>query len=267
MPVMVTGASTAAGRAAVAALLGVGGEVRVYADPADGGSVLDGWRAAACKIARGTLDDEGRVEQALEQVHTVAHLASRLTDSADRTLDELAVVVSAAIGAGCRRFIWMSQLQAADPGANPYLRACAEGETLLSAAPMETVVYRCALTYGPEDELTAALAHGAPAGLDGAARHAPLYVEDLAGAVVAADRMSRGGEAADLHLVLGLAGPQDVSLDEFCRLLPATGTGRNSPLPVHVADVLNRDQPRSDDMLGMHGVGPVEGIARMRRRL
>jgi hypothetical protein len=97
MPVLVTGAEHALGRAAVAALHRSGGEVRAYLDPlAAPDGTIDRLRAAGAKVARGTLDDEGFLETALEQVHSVVHTAADVLTGPDAVLDDVASVLSAA---------------------------------------------------------------------------------------------------------------------------------------------------------------------------
>jgi nucleoside-diphosphate-sugar epimerase len=234
------------GRALSAALLAGGGEVRVFLDETNSQpEQTASWRAAGFKTARGALDDEAHLESALTQVHTVVHAGGEPLDDPAAVLDVAAGVLSAAIGAGCRRFAWASQLAAAEPRGNPYLEACAQIELLLAEAPLDTVVIRRALTYGPGDPLTAALASGALAWHPeaAAARHRPLFVGDLAAAVAAADRERRG--VSDSHVVLGLVGPDPIGLGEFARLLGAPAGASGPRLPSHVADLLAREL--SDD--------------------
>jgi nucleoside-diphosphate-sugar epimerase len=244
MPVMVVGAQRALGHSLSAALRDAGGEVRVFLEAdASNAAQAASWRSAGYKTARGALDDEAHLEGSLEQVHTVVHAGGEPLDHPADVLDELAGVLSAAIGAGCRRFVWASQIAAADPRGNPFLQACAQAEELLADAPLETVVIRRDLTYGPGDPLTAALARGGLGRRSPAApaRHRPLFVGDLATAVVVADRERR--HTAGLHVVLAMAGPQTVALGEFARLLGAPPRLRGPGLPGHVVDLLARNTP------------------------
>jgi uncharacterized protein YbjT (DUF2867 family) len=264
MPVMVTAGERAAGRAFAAALLRAGGEVRVFLDAGHSDEEnASACRAAGYKTARGTLDDEGHLELALQEVHTVVHAGGEPLDDPAGVLDDAAGILSAAIGAGCRRFVWASQLAVTDPGGNLYLEACAEVEELLASAPLETVVIRRALTYGPGDPLTAALAGGALARHADVAgtRHLPLYVQDLAAAVVAADRERQ--DARERHVILELAGPDAVTLADFARLLGARRGRRGPGLPAHVLDLLARGigdvAPGTD---GGTDSGVVGGVAR-----
>lgn len=249
MPVLVTGAEHAVGRAALRVLLRAGGEVRAYLDPH---AVRDGLvgelRAAGCKVARGTPDDEGLLELALEQVHTVVHAGADPLVSAEAVLDDAASVLSAALGAGCRRLIVVSHLGVGEPRGNPWLEALAEVEEMLVDAPLETVVIRRTLTYGPDDALTAVLAQSS-AGAAPDAQHEPVWIEDLAAALVAADARDRSGALP--HLQVDLRGPQLTSLAEFVALLGGQvvgglrhriqSPGAGAPVPPHVVELLSRD--------------------------
>lgn len=253
MPVLVTGAEFAEGRAVARALLAGGGEVRVFADPLR--VDIDPLRALGAKVARGQLDDEGLLEMACEQVHTVVHCAAAPLEAPAEVLDGLASVLSAAIGAGCRRLILVSWIGGAGTAWGTAMRAA---EELLVDAPLETVVLRRALTYGPEDPLTEAL--GA-AMVPGTARHAPLLLDDLAAAVATADSLRRGPGAGDAHLLLELAGPDVVTLDE---LAAALAPGRARPLPPHVVELLGKDTPPTAGGLGGSATSLAAGAARVR---
>lgn len=262
MPVLVTGAEAGAGRAVVARLVRAGGEVRAFVDrEATPAAVVEGYRRWGAKVARGALDDEGRLELAMEQAHTVVHTGGGFLDRPAGIVDELAGVISAALGAGCRRVVWLSCLGARAPGANPYLRACAEGEALLAETPVETVVLRRALTYGPHDPLTALLAAGVP-GVDRRARHAPLYLDDLATAVHAADA-GRGAPGAR-HVVVSLAGPDVVALGRLLDDLADLGRAPPVTPPAHLAALLSADLVPEPGALGRTGTPLADGLARTR---
>lgn len=264
MPVLVTGAEAGAGRAVVARLARAGGEVRAYVDrETTPESVVDGYRRWGVKVARGALDDEALLELALQDAHTVVHTGGGPLDRPAVVLDELASVVSAALGAGCRRVIWPSHLGVGGSG-DPYLDACEEGEALLADAPVETIVVRRALTYGPHDPLTALLGARLDGvdGVDGRARHAPLYLDDLAATVQAADA-ERGGVGPG-HLVVELAGPEVVQLAHLVEGLAGAAPPRVTVrAPVHLAAFLSRHQPPDPAALRA-GTPLAEGLARTR---
>ena len=247
MPVLITGAETAEGRAAARRFRSSAGEVRVFVEAGDA-AAAEALRQAGCKVARGALDDEGHLETAAEQVHTIVHLAGGLMTDPEAVLDDAATVLSAAIGAGCRRMIWASHVGADDPRGNAYLEACAEVESMLGDAPLETIVVRRSLTYGPGDTLTEALANGAVPAAAKDATHQPLYVDDLALVIAEADRV-RGG-VADLAILLTLTGPTEVLLGGFADLLTAPQRTATAALSPVVADLLARDLVVDGVMVG-----------------
>ena len=273
MPTLVTGAANAVGRATIHALLAAGGEVRAFLDPGDvAEGMVEGLRARGVKTARGALDDEGQLELACEQVHTVVHAAADPMLDGAQVLDDLATVLSAALGANAKRLVMVSHLGADTAGDNAWLAALAEAEAILADAPIDSVVLRRSLTYGRLDALTNAVIDGA-AGADLEAIHAPLWVDDLAAGVVAADARDR--DPGDVpHLVVPLPGPVDCSLGEFIALLGGqVAGGRESPiararpgtppLPPHVLDLLSRNLPHSPDA-PTAGTTPDVGAALVR---
>lgn len=277
MPVLVTGVETAVGRLTVERLVRAGGEVRVFLDlehpaPVD----PDTFRRLGCKVAQGALDDEGHLETALEQVHTLLHLGPDPTEEADRVVEVAATVVSAAVGAGVRRLVVRSDTAvAAGPAGAPngWLAALEEVEDLAADAPGESVVLRTSLAYGPRDPLTTALLTGAAGG---AGRHWPVWAGDVAAVAAAVDR-DRGADG-ELHLVVEVTGPDELSPDALAAALGPhrvdltvpTGVPRSraararAAVPGHVADLLARDVPRPAGAIGAHGTSLADALATLR---
>lgn len=262
MPVLITGAHTVVGQRVARMLLAGGGQVRAYVDESQAREgLVDELRARGCKVARGTLDDEGLLELALEQVHTVAHLATGFLDEPRALLDDVASVAAAAMGAGCRRFLWLSHLGADGPRGDPLLEACAEAEGLLAEAPFETVVVRRDVTYAAEDPFTRALAGGVPDALRDV-RRAPLYVDDLAAAVAAADRHRQDTSAP--QIVVEIAGPDTVTLGEFAGQLGSGPIrGLDTSLPPHTVRLLSVSREPGPGTLGREGTTVAEGLRRL----
>ena len=257
MPVMVVGVDNVIGRRAVQLLRSRGGEIRVFVEAPDpagpdiaGAPDPEEWRAMGCKVAHGFLTDEAHVETALEQVHTVLLLLGRPTDDPDEHLERAATVTSAAIGAGCRRVVVLSDLAVAEAADNPWLAALAEVEEMAQDAPMESVVLRAALTYGHDDPLTGALAATVPStARDG--QHWPLQAHDVAMAAVLADAERQLDTS--LHVVVDLAGPDQMSTTALGEAL--AGVVAPTPevtLPAHAVELLAR---RVDRPAGAVGVG------------
>jgi uncharacterized protein YbjT (DUF2867 family) len=265
MPVLVTGAETGLGRSAVRALRRAGGELRVFLDATVAGEdEAADFRTLGCKVAFGEIDDEGRLELALTRVHTVVHCWGGPLTPPDEELDGIAGVLSAALGAGCRRFVWASHLGAGEPGGVGYLEACAQAEALLADATLETVVLRRALTYGADDELTRRIAGGGAAQVRPDARHAPLALPDLATAIAGADRLDRTATRDDLSLVLELAGPQTLPFADIAAALRHRGAdGGAEPLPAHTVALYSRDLVAGPDTLGREGMPLTRGIVAM----
>ena len=235
MPVLVVGAESPAGHAAVRSLRASGGEVRAYADAEvagdDEAAVL---RGLGAKVAIGELEDEAHLEAALTRVHTVVHLARGPLDGSSEYLDAVATSASAALGAGCKRFVLLSEVAASEPAGNTYLEAVAAAEALVLDSPLEAVVLRCGLRYGRGDPVAGLIAEATlpPAAAD--ARHAPLFVDDLGAAVAAADAARGGSVPADV--VVEVVGPDELALRDLAVQLRAS-----------------RDRPAGPDRPGTHG--------------
>lgn len=224
MPVLVTGAEDALGSLVVDQLRASGGEVRVYLDAtAVGRSDAARLRAAGCKVALGELDDEGHLEAALAQTHTVAHCWGGPLRDRDDQVVAAATVASAALGAGVRRFIWVREL--ADSADNAFLAALDEIDDLFDALPMETVTLATGVRHGEHDTLTARLARGWLAGTDAdlTTVHAPVGLTDVARAVVLADRQR--GALREAHVRMALVGPERMTLGTFVRRLRTARAG------------------------------------------
>lgn len=264
MPVLVTGAEAGLGRLTARALLGAGGEVRVYLDSeVVGDDEAAAFRAMGCKTAIGEIDDEGRLEAALEQVHTVVHCWGGPLTPPEEELDGVAGVLSAALGAGCRRIIWPSHLGADGPGDVAYLQACADAEELLADSTLESIVVRRALTYGPDDELTRRLAADGGRSVRQDALQAPLLADDLANLIVRADLANRDVLRTDLALVLELAGPEVMPFARLVRALQRSGVGRGAAadsLPPSTVALYGRDQEPGPATLGREGTPLASGL-------
>ena len=220
MPVMVTGAESRLGAGVVEQLRSTGGELRAYLDATvatdDDAARL---RAEGCKVAVGELDDEGHLEAAFEQVHTVAHCWTGPLHDPDAQVEVAATLGSALLGAGVRRLIWVGEL-AHDVG-NRYLAAHAEIHELFSSLPLETVMLSTAVRYGDGDDFTTRLRTGwlCSTPVDASAMHAPIHLDDVVRAVVVADRQR--GARRELHLELALLGPERHTLAAFLDQLGA----------------------------------------------
>lgn len=217
MPVLVTAADSPLGARLVSRLLRTGGEVRAFATggPAD--------LPAGAFVATGDLLDEGHLEAAMEQAHTVVHLGAGLvTASPERLVEEAATVVTAALGAGVRRLIALS-VAGAGPGAGDRLRrAFGRVEELLAEAPVPSVALRTSLPDLPEvtDALAAAPLTAEHLGVLVAPVRGQDVVELLAAFDAARSRAEEG------HAVFAAEGPQRMTLGDFLERVGIDPPGR-----------------------------------------
>lgn len=220
MPVLVTGAHRTVARRIATALLELGGEVRAF-----GSGDLGALQAAGAFAARADGDDEGHLEAALAQVHTVVHVGrGALAPAPEILLVEAATLVRAATNAGVRRIVALS-VPGADPAAHDPLRATAgEIEGLLAAAPAPSVVLRTSLVDTPV--LRDALATAGLSADERAVPVAPVRVDDLADLVVGFDDLR--GSSAHGHAVFRADGPWRTSIDGWLERVGAAGPGRGS---------------------------------------
>lgn len=236
MPVLVTTAHRPLERRLVLRLLDEGGEVRAY-----GHGDTSALRAAGAFVASGTADDEGWLEAACADVHTVVHVGGGLlSPDPDRIVRDAEVLLRAVDGAGVQRVIALS-LPGADPTANDEIRrAKAEVERRLEAADVPTIVLRTSLvvTSGLDDAL-------ATAGLGPDARAtqvAPVHPEDVVDLIAAFDRARSRSTSG--HLVVSADGAERYPIDELLRRrgvdMPGQGglVGRTLP-PAWLIDQLD----------------------------
>lgn len=246
MPVLVTGAEDGLGARVLDQLRVARGETRAYLDgTVTGADAAAALRAAGCKVAVGELDDEGHLEAAMAQVHTVAHCWGGPLHDLDAQLMVAGTLASALLGAGVRRLVWIREL-AIDP-ANAYLAMLAQIGALFEDLPLETVTFATSLHHGADDPLTARLADGwlSGSGVDPNAVHAPIDLEDVARAVAVADRQRDAG--GELHVRLGLRGPEQMPLGEFLGRIGAPDLHAAAPVeppPPWLIDWLS--QPQGD---------------------
>ena len=220
VPVLVTAAHRPFARRLAARLLDEGGEVRVVA-AGDVGSL----RAAGAFVSVADPDDEGRLEAALADVHTVLHVGGGLaTPDPQRLVDDAKVVARAAAGAGVQRVIGLSLPGAVADASDPLRRAKAAVEHHLASVPCPSVVVRAGLIDTPW--LRDLLVTG---GLDPQLLEhevAPVTASDLLELLVAFDRAR--ASAPDGHLVVAADGPQRLSLARYLERVGADRVGHGS---------------------------------------
>jgi len=157
-----------------------------------------------------------------------------------------AAIARAARAAGLKRLVHISAI-GADPNApSAYARSKGLGEDAVRAAFPEATILRPSIVFGPDDDFfnrfarLARIAPVLPLFGGGRTRFQPVYVGDVADAVVAAltDKASRGR-------TYELGGPAVLSFEDILRLILAE-TKRSRclvRLPFWVADVLGALSP------------------------
>lgn len=217
MPVLVTTADSALGGLVVRRILREGGEVRAFGSPSGDLGLL---RAAGAIVATGDPDDEGRLEAALADVHTVVHpVTGLLARDVDDVLVAANVMVKAAVAAGVRRIVTLSIPGAAVDADDALRQAHGRLEAILRAAPLPTVVVRTGLTDSPgmRDALASL---PLPESL---AEHPvyPLRTDDLVEVLAALDAVR--SSAREGHAVLHALGPEPLTVARYLERAGVTG--------------------------------------------
>lgn len=219
MPVLVHAAHRPVAGAVARRLVVEGGQVRATAQHGVGLLRAEGIYTAACDP-----DDEGRLEAALTQVHTLVVLLGGLgaADGA-RVAHEGHVAVRAAEGAGVQRVILVTLAGAGPDAADPLRRAHGAVADAFARLPLPTIEVRTGLLTTPA---TADLLLGAGLPEELRARHvAPVAVDDLAELVVGIDHAR--SRATEGHLVVAADGMRRCTLEEhLATIRAASGTGR-----------------------------------------
>lgn len=186
------------------------------------------------------------VASAIHGADAVINLAAVLANSGKQTLKAINVegarnVAKAAREAGIGSYVHLSAMGADPKGGSNYARSRAAGEAATLAEMPEAVILRPSLIFGPEDEFFnrfAAMAQISPflpliGG--GRTRFQPIYVTDVASAVLAA----LDGEAAP-GTIYELGGPEVLN---FRKLLEKTieWSGHDAhllPIPIWMAKLM-----------------------------
>jgi NADH dehydrogenase len=206
------------GRVLVPKLVDAGGQVRVYVR-----RDVPEYRSLGVKVAIGDADHEGRLESALEQVHTLVHLVGGPLPERGVTVEWLNlettdVALRAAENAEVRRVLFLSPLGADPASDHPYLAAKGRAEESVRSAKMEHAIFRCTPILAAGSTFREALEHGA---LRGSYRLNPVAVNDVCDVLVAADTRDTA-----VRGTWDLGGSQILSLDA----LTAGMSGKRSGL-------------------------------------
>jgi uncharacterized protein YbjT (DUF2867 family) len=222
MPVLVTSPRGEVGEGLVARLAATGGQVRAYGPDLAVGEL----RRLGVVCAQGSFLDEGHLETAMEQVHTVVHLGFNvLAEDPERLVEEAATLVTAAIGARVRRIIAMTVPEGPPAWDDALRRAAADVELLIAGASCPTVAVRPGLV--DTEELRHALSR-TPLTSDALdAMTAPVDPDDVAALMFQLDERR---DVLDVdHSVLAADGPELMTVRAYLELhgiTPMSGIGR-----------------------------------------
>jgi uncharacterized protein YbjT (DUF2867 family) len=221
VPVVVTGASGPVGRALVPRLVAAGSEVRAVVRRQEAAESL---RALGAKVAVGDAANPELLPTVLRDAHTLCHVVDGLFLEEDQYFSVIAgttqATVEAAKEAELARVLFLSY-PGADPGSpNAYLRAKGMAEQAVLESGLEHLILRSTLVLGRESQWV--FLFGAwstrtpfiPLIGPGTQRMAPVFVEDAASVLAAAD-----DRAQPVSGTLGLQGPDTVTADQFADLL------------------------------------------------
>lgn len=247
--ILVTGATGFVGRHLVLALVDAGWPVRIFVHGQAQRVTQLPWPALDVDVYHGSLYEEADLIGALQDVHTVYHLASAQWWGGARDLDRVDVGVTEALVKVARRarigrMIVMSHLGAAPASAYAVLRAKGQMETLVRNSGVPYTIVRSGILFGEEDRFVndvAMLLRANPfiflqPGQGENLLH-PLYIEDLVAALVGCmDNLN----AIDRLLEIG--GPEYVTFNELVRtVMRVTRTPRSIiSLPPHTLRFLTR---------------------------
>jgi NADH dehydrogenase len=231
----VIGGSGFIGRYVVKRLAAAGHVVRVAVrDPQRAMSLRPMGRVGQVVPLYANITADGTLERAIDGAAIVVNLVGIL---AERKAGDFAALQAAGAGrvarlaaaAGVRALVQMSAIGADAGSPAKYARTKAEGEALVRAHFPRATILRPSLVFGPEDQFFnrfAALAVTSPVMpvICGASRFQPVYVGDVADAVIA---------SLDLPQAAGglyeLGGPKIMSFREILGWILAQ-IGRHRPL-------------------------------------
>lgn len=248
--ITVFGGSGFIGRHVVRRLAGSGARVQVAVRDTEGAGYLKPMGDVAQIVPLfADLTQWESVSAAARGSDAVINLVGILAPSGRQTFDRVHAegaghVARAAKAAGATRLVHVSAIGADPNGQAAYARTKAAGEAAVKAAFPGATILRPSIVFGPEDDFFnrfAGIARLAPAlpvfGSHGGPRFQPVYVGDVADAVVAAlDSDAAAGRTFEL------GGPRVYTFRQILEIvLKESGQSRLLPtVPLGVAEVLGR---------------------------
>lgn len=187
------------------------------------------------------LTDETTVQAAVRGADTVVNLVGILFESGRQTfrrchVDGPALLAGASKTGGVQHFVHISAIGADAAAPSEYARSKAAGEMAVRLAFPEATILRPSIVFGPEDGFfnrfagLARLLPALPLYGGGRTRFQPVYVCDLAAAILAAARVS---DAAGKVYEIG--GPRTYTFAELMRVTLAEIRRRRLLVPLPFA--------------------------------
>ncbi|AHJ67740.1 NADH-ubiquinone oxidoreductase 39-40 kDa subunit -like protein [Granulibacter bethesdensis] len=219
-------------------------------------------------VSLGSRDAEAGIARAVQGASLVVNLVGLLAEARKGDFQRVHVqaaglIASLSAQAGVLSFVHISALGADPASRSAYGRSKAEGEEAVRSALPQAAILRPSVVFGAEDHFFnrfAAMAVSLPVVpvIYGNSRMQPVYVEDVARAILAASTQAAGN-------VIELGGPEVVTMRDIQHRI-LTMIGRKKPLidiPDKVAMALAMiaekmpGRPLTTDQLAMLGSGSV----------
>ncbi|MEK7312049.1 MAG: complex I NDUFA9 subunit family protein [Chloroflexota bacterium] len=197
--------------------------------------------------AEGDVTKPETLAGAVKGVEAVVHTVAIAIESGGRKYEDINYqgtvnIVNAANAAGVKRFVNICQLGADSKLPYRFLASKGKAQEYVAASGLDWTAFRPAVIWGPEDEFANTFAKLAPLSPliypiigDGQAKFQPVWVEDVAAAVVKSlDDPSTAGQEFEL------GGPEVLTIGEIeRRTLKAIGARRLMiPFPVPLLRVV-----------------------------
>ena len=239
--VTIFGGSGYLGRHIVAAVRAGGRRARIAVRRPDrAAALLEDTSSSAVEIVEADVRDEASIRTAVSGADAVVNAVGLYVEGADGRFDDVHVIgagrVAGEAAAALARLIHISGIGVDPASPSPYIRARANGEAAVRQAHPDAVIFRPSALFGPGDALFNAYAKAVRSSpvipLFGRGRAAvqPVFVGDVAGAVVAAL-----DGAFSLGQVFELGGPDRYTYREILELVMQQTGRRRLALPVPIA--------------------------------
>ncbi|MBM4424274.1 MAG: complex I NDUFA9 subunit family protein [Chloroflexi bacterium] len=245
--ILVTGASGYLGSHIVKRLAEAGKPVRALIRDRAWAKAEGRLAGLAVEYIEGDVTKPGTLPEAVKGAEAVIHTVAIAIERGGHTYEEVNFqgtvnTVDAAKAAGVKRFVNISQLGADSKLSYRFLASKGKAQDYVAASGLEWTALRPSVIWGPEDEFANTFAKLAPLSPllypiigDGQAKFQPVWVEDVAVAVVKSlnDPSTIGGE-------LELGGPEVLTMAEIeRRTLTAIGAQRLMiPFPIPLLRVV-----------------------------